>query len=102
MRGGSGLHVAADEVSPAPASQQRLSRGDTRSAAKLLALPAAAPPKSATDKTLTDGPTGRSLYKAPESQNDTPLSQSLFSGEWEEPRQQLLSQGTPPPQTPPA
>ena len=51
---------------------------------------------------LTDGPTGRSLYKAPESQNDTLLSQSLFSGEWEEPRRQLLSQGTPPPQTPPA
>ena len=56
----------------------------------------------AAKETRRDAPTGRSLYKAPESQNDTPLSQSLFSGEWEEPRQQLLSQGTPPPQMPPA
>lgn len=42
-QGGSALHVAADEVPPGPASQQRLDRRHTRPAAKLLDFPAAAP-----------------------------------------------------------
>lgn len=48
-----------------------------------------------------DGPSGRSLYTAPEFQKDTPLSQSPFSGEWEQPRTAITEpRDSPAPDTP--
>lgn len=95
------LHVAADEVPPGLASQQRLDRRDTQPDATLLDSPRCAITALLLSGQQTEdsgpGPTGGAHIKSHSPRATPLLSQSpLFSGSGRSLGLQLLSQGTPP------